>query len=205
MEAFFNCDLLPSLELSAKPLPIRRGFSAILASKPGSETTTGQDQVGELRKGKTRIRVKRAFSPERKLLEQEQMGVPSTGGGNRSKAGPPGPGSHQRCPWHCTEFTLTSLCCSSLCRRPGGCQNPNPKCFFQDTVKAWRGISAGGLSGRFPLGLCYCKVIVPLPTGPASANLAFQDVQLEKALGTEGAEFLSKENSSSAKASALEP
>lgn len=46
---------------------------------------------------------------------------------------------------------------------------------------------------------------MPLPTGPASANLAFQDVQLEKALGTEGAEFLSKENSSSAKASALEP
>lgn len=137
MEAFFNCDFLPFLELSAKPLPIRRGFSAILAWKPGSETTTGQDQGVELCKGKTRIRVKRAFSPERKLLEQEQMGVPSTGGGNRSKAGSPGPGSHQRCPWHCTELPWHPWC--RHCGRPGGCQNPNPKCFFQDTVKAWRG------------------------------------------------------------------
>lgn len=47
-------------------------------------------------------------------------------------------------------------------------------------------------------------MLLTLPTDPASANLAL-DVQLEKALGTEGAKFLSKENSSSAKASALEP
>lgn len=40
----------------------------------------------ELCKGKTRIGFKKAFSRDRKLLEQEEMGVPSRAGGNRGRA-----------------------------------------------------------------------------------------------------------------------
>lgn len=88
----------------------------------------------------------------------------------------------------------------------GGCENPRqPKCFFWDTVKAWRGnLLLVGCQGDslwvFATVGSWCYLHFPLAQQARprhSANLAL-DVQLEKALGTEGAKFLSKQNSSSA-------
>lgn len=89
----------------------------------------------------------------------------------------------------------------------GGFENPRqPKCFFWDTVKAWRGNLYWWAIKEIPFVLLYGHGAThtshwpsgPGPGyGPASVNLAL-DFQLEKALGTEGAKFLSKQNSSSA-------
>lgn len=88
----------------------------------------------------------------------------------------------------------------------GGCENPRqPKCFFWDTVKAWRGNLYWWAIREIPFGFvllqghgAYLHFPLAQQARPRhSANLAL-DVQLEKALGTEDAKFLSKQNSSSA-------
>lgn len=80
-----NCDFLPFPELSAKPQPIRSGFTALIASKPSSETTTVQNQVvgaaaGEVMQRQNQNQVQKGIFPRQKA--QEHMGVPSAAGGN---------------------------------------------------------------------------------------------------------------------------
>lgn len=146
---------MPFPELSAKPQPIRSGFTALIASKPSSETTTVQNQVvgaaaGEVMQRQNQNQVQKGIFPRQKA--QEHMGVPSAAGGNWGRIA--GPSLLTETPP--TQWGIQFICGvgTGLCwawagqQKSKSCANlpgipaqnaSQPNCFFWASVKAWMG------------------------------------------------------------------
>lgn len=143
MEAFFNCDFLPFLELSAKRASSEDDSQPFLPRSLAQKPQQGRIRLWSYAKAKPESGSKEHFPHTANFWSRNRWEWPGQWVGTGAR--------QDSRPWLPPEMPLTlhrlHPGVGPVLHQPpageqmcGGCENPRqPKCFFQDTVKAWRG------------------------------------------------------------------